>query len=139
MALSIFDEKSHPPTDHDVEQALGKAHGAWTALWEHLAAQFSPLAAEWGYAGKAYGWGLRLKKPKRTVLYMTPCAGYFLASMSLGEKAVLAARTSALSKAVLAVIDSARKYAEGRAVRLQVRTMRDLADVELLVAIRMEN
>lgn len=139
MALSIFEDKQHPPTERDVEQALGKGYSRWTTLREHLAEQYPPLAAEWGYSGKAYGWGLRLKQPKRTVLYMTPCAGHFLASMSLGDKAANAARAAGLPDAVLAVIDGARKYAEGRAVRLPVRTLQDVRDVERLVQIRMAN
>ncbi len=36
------------------------------------------------------------------------------------------------------VIDSARKYAEGRGVRLEVRTARDVANIEKLAVIKME-
>jgi hypothetical protein len=137
MALSHFDDKQHPPTDDDVAQALGKVYAQWTRLRDRIAQDHAPLVAEWGFAGKAYGWGLRLKQPKRTVLYMTPCAGHFLASMALGEKAVAAAHAAGLPQGVLEVVDGARKYAEGRAVRLPVRTARDVANVQRLVAIRM--
>ncbi len=70
---------------------------------------------------------------------MAPCQGHFLASFALGEKAVQAAHESALPAAVLEVIDRAQKYAEGRGVRLVVKTARDVRSVETLAAIKMAN
>lgn len=139
MALSAFDDKKKPPTDADLEPVLGKAWPLWQQLRAELQQQFEGLACEWGFSGKAYGWGLRLKQPKRTVLYMTPCAGHFLASMSLGEKAVAAAHAAKLPAKVLAVIDSARKFAEGRGVRLEVKTKKDLQQALQLTVLRMQN
>jgi hypothetical protein len=40
---------------------------------------------------------------------------------------------------VLAVIDGAPKYAEGRGVRIPVRSKRDLEGVERLAAIKVAN
>jgi carbohydrate-selective porin OprB len=57
----------------------------------------------------------------------------------LGEKAVIAANNSSLSKVVLGEINGARKYAEGRGIRLKVQSQEDLQSVELLAAIKMEN
>ena len=67
---------------------------------------------------------------------MTPCEGYFLASFALGEKAVKAAHDSDLPTSVLRVI-SAKKYAEGRGVRLEVRNARAVRNVEKLAVIKM--
>jgi hypothetical protein len=80
---------------------------------------------------------MRLKHKKRTVLYMTPCEGYFLASFALGEKAVKLAHESNLPSSVLKVIDGAKKYAEGRGVRLEVRNSKDVRHVEKLAVIKM--
>jgi hypothetical protein len=70
---------------------------------------------------------------------MTPCNGYFFASFALGEKAVKAAHENGLPNSVLEVIDSARKYAEGRGVRLEVRSAEDVRNVEKLAIIKMAN
>jgi hypothetical protein len=70
---------------------------------------------------------------------MTPCKGYFLASFALGEKAVRAAHESDLPASLLEVIDSARKYAEGRGVRLEVREPGDVEAIEKLTVIKMKN
>lgn len=68
-----------------------------------------------------------------------PCRAFFLASFALGEKACLAAHAGGLPSCVLAVIDGAPKYAEGRGVRIPVRSKRDLEGVERLAAIKVAN
>jgi hypothetical protein len=137
MALSAFDDKSRMPNERDLLELLGPVSALWNDLKAHLASRYEPLTGQWNYSGKNYGWGLQLKQKKRTVLYMTPCQGYFLASFALGEKAVQAAHQSGLPDSVLSVIDSARKYAEGRGVRLEVRNKKDLENIKQLAAIKM--
>jgi hypothetical protein len=137
MALSVFDDKAHPPTDEDVAAALGKAHPRWQELKARIEGRFAPVTVEWGFPTKSSGWGLRLSTPKRTILYMTPRKGNFLASLSLGEKAVAAAVAAGLPAPVLAVIEAAPKYAEGRGVRIEVRTPDDVRQVEKLAVIKM--
>ena len=139
MALSAFDEKSRPPREGELASTLGSSFALWNELKKRIASRFTPLSIEWGFSSKTTGWGLRLKQEKRAVLYMTPCKGYFLASFALGEKAVKAAKTSGLPAPVLAVIESAKKYAEGRGVRLEVRSARDIQDIEKLAQIKMAN
>lgn len=137
MALSAFDDKEKQPDDADLARTLKRSFALWNELKSLIAARFAPLSFEWGFAGKAYGWGLRLKHKKRTVLYMTPCEGHFLASFALSEKAVKAARSSDLPTSVLKNIDSARKYAEGRGVRLKVSSARDVRNIEKLAIFKM--
>jgi hypothetical protein len=139
VALSAFDDKSRLPRDDDLAAMLGSTFVFWDELKRCIASGFAPLSTEWGFASKKTGWGLRLKRQKRTILYMTPCKGYFLASFALGEKAVKAAHESDLPVSVLKVIDSARKYAEGRGVRLEVRSAEDVRDVEKLAVIKVAN
>ena len=62
-----------------------------------------------------------------------------MALSALGEKAVGAAHARPLADWMLAVIDSAPKYAEGRGVRVEVRTRGDLQAVEELAAVKMAN
>jgi flavoprotein len=139
MALSAFDDKSKPPRDNDLKAVLGNTFGLWNDLKRLIGSKFAPMSAEWGFTSKKTGWGLRLKLDKRTILYMTPCKGYFIVSFALGEKAVKAAHESGLSASVLTVIDNAKKYAEGRGVRLEIRSAEDVRNVEKLAAIKMAN
>ena len=139
MALSALGDKLKLPQDGDLAATLGSAFVFWNELKRLIASRFAPLSAEWGFTSKKTGWGLRLKQEKRTILYMTPCRGYFLASFALGEKTVKAAHESDLPLSVLETINSAKKYAEDRGVRLEVRSAEDVRNVEKLAIIKMAN
>lgn len=137
MSLSIFDDKSRPPKDAELATALKDSFLFWNELKKLIALRFKPLSIEWGFASNTTGWGMRLKNKDRTILYMTPRDGHFLASFALGEKAVKAAHEDDLPASVLKIIDNAKRYAEGRGVRLEVRNGRDVRNVEKLAAIKM--
>ena len=55
------------------------------------------------------------------------------ASFALGDKAVKAALDMGLPVAVVKMIKSAKKYAEGSAVRIEVREVEDVEVVKKLV------
>lgn len=118
---------------------LGTAHDLWVALHADLSADFAPLTGKWSFSGAAHGWLLQLRQKRRTVLYLVPGQGCFVASFALSENACEAARASALPKPVLDVIAQATKYSEGRGVRIDVRKQSDLANVTALAAIKMAN
>jgi hypothetical protein len=139
MALSALDDKAREPSDTDVAEVLGAASPMWTDLKALMASQFDPLAEDWTFSGKKWGWSLRLKHKKRAVLYMTPSSGFFYVGFALGEKAVAAAHKSDLSQRLLETIDNSQKYAEGRAVRLEVRSATDLDNVINVAAVKMAN
>jgi hypothetical protein len=139
MALSAFDDKSNAPCASDLEKMLGRTSSHWGHLIAHIASEYAPLDETWNFAGAKWGWSLRLKQKKRTVLYMTPCSKHFLVGFVLGDRAVKAAHDSTLPESVLALIDGARKYAEGRGVRIEVRTKKDRDHVMELAAIKMAN
>ena len=72
MAFSAFEDKSRSRTDAEVAAVLGRAAAHWDELVAHMEERHAPIDREWGYAGKKWGWSLRLKQKKRAVLYMTP-------------------------------------------------------------------
>ncbi len=139
MALSAFDDKLREPQKEELLTVLGQAAGAWGQLIARIRSRFDPLAEDWVFSGKKWGWALRLKHKKRAVLYMTPSEGHFIVGFALGQKAVDAAHDSDLPATVLEVIDGSRKYAEGWAVRLEVRSEDDVRHVARLAAVKMAN
>lgn len=134
---SVFLDKAKPPTAEAVDEVLGAAAPSWARLRDGLAARFGKLAEKWGYSGKAYGWSLKLAQGKRTVCYLIPNAGAFVVAFALGEKACAAARASGLPAAVKEVVAGAKKFVEGRAVRLEVRRAKDLDAILELAVIKM--
>ncbi|UCC85024.1 MAG: DUF3788 domain-containing protein [Gemmatimonadota bacterium] len=137
MALSAFGDKSRTPRPTELKKTLGRTSDLWDKLKDHLESQYQPLSEKWSFAGQKWGWSLQLKQKKRTILYMTPREGFFSTGFVLGERAVKAAHASDLSDSVLAMIDSAKKYVEGRGVRIEVRTKKDLDTTKKLAAIKM--
>ena len=106
MALSAFDDESKKPGASDLERTLGRTSAHWDSLITHIAAKYAPLDETWNFSGANWGWSLRLKQKKRTVLYMTSCKGHFLVGFTLGEKAVKAAHDSTLPDEILSrVVD----------------------------------
>jgi Protein of unknown function (DUF3788) len=127
------------PNETQVAAILGPAKKLWDDLLRRLRSDCGTDAAEWGSSSKKLGWSLRVKRKERIVVYVAPHLGYFVASFALGEKAVQAARASTLSSQVMNVIEEAKRYAEGRAVRLDVRSASDLDSVLRVAKIKIAN
>jgi len=137
---NAFIGKSEMPTDDDLAAELGRsAKALWDRLLASLAEQHDIVTQEWNSYSPKAGWSLRLKRGKRAILYLSPCRGCFRASFALGGKAVEAARASGLPARVIEVIDSARRYAEGTGVRIEVNGRADVAVVLKLAAIKLAN
>jgi len=58
---------------------------------------------------------------------------------TLGKRAVAASQGSGLPTDILSAIESAREYAEGRSIRLDVTSATDIAILRQLMAIKMAN
>jgi hypothetical protein len=134
-----FNDKTRQPTPAALAGALKKAQGLWEELVRLISDQHAPITREWIYGGSKYGWSLRLKQKKRAVVYLTPCDGYFRAALALGEKAVRAAGDGVLSARERELIDEAPRYAEGRAIRIEIRRPADVLSVARFTALKMAN
>ncbi len=139
MSPSAFLDRATPPGDRPLAATLGKAAPLWVQLRAELDGQFTPLTDTWRFSGKSHGWILQLRQKRRTVLYLVPCQGHFVASFALNENACRAARSSGIPSAVLAIIATAPEYPEGRGVRLEVRTKADVKNVFDLATLKMMN
>jgi hypothetical protein len=139
MVLSAFNDKSKKPGIEDLEATLERAFTHWEGLINHCKSGYPPLDEMWNYASAKWGWVLRLKQKKRTILYMTPCKGFFVVGFVLGDKAVKAVYETPMPKLVLSDIEGAKKYAEGRAIRIEVKSKKDLDTVKKLAEVKMAN
>jgi hypothetical protein len=137
MAPSALDDKSRMPDDSMLTQVLGRSKGLWDTILAHLAEQYPGVQNEWNFPGAKYGWSLRPKHKKRTILYLTPQKEFFLVSFVLGERAVAAAEESSLPAPILETLRNAKRYAEGRGIRLEVRQRDDIEIVKKLIEIKM--
>jgi len=137
MEPNAFIGKKTKPTDGDVAKALGSAKALWDQVIDALKKDCP--TKEWNSYSVKAGWSLKLKKKDRTILYLGPWPGGFRVAFVLGDKAVKAARESQLPKAMVKLIDEAKKYAEGTAVRFNVTEAADVEAVKQLAAIKLAN
>jgi hypothetical protein len=130
-----------PPEGEELAGLLGRSVALWEELRRDLTAEFGPLDEKWSYTSKTGRWSLQLKqhRSKRTIIYMIPHPKHFVSAFALGEKACRAAQSGGLPAPILAAIDSATKYPEGRGVWLEVRSRMNADGVRRLARIKMEN
>jgi Protein of unknown function (DUF3788) len=131
----------HPlqPTVQEVEAALGPASTAWQVLIDWLAREHGVTDQQWKSFSPKFGWSLQLKLKKRTIVHLGPCQGAFNAAFILGDRALAAAKTGKLPKAVLTRLKEARRYTEGTGLRLTIRKEGDLAVIRRLAEIKLAN
>ena len=139
MLANAFLDKSTKPTDAELAAALGPAHALWLQLVADLATDSNVDVQEWKSVSKKYGWSLRLKLRKRTIVYLSPHSGCFTAVFILGDKAVKAAHEAGLPASVIKTLDQAKRYGEGTGLRIEVKGPKDVAIVKKLTAIKLQN
>lgn len=136
IAVNAFIGKPARPQEAELSAALGAGKELWDRLVSDLTAEHG-LVQEWNSSSKKLGWSLRLKRGDRNIVYLSPLHGCFRASFALGDGAVKAALQSALPKPTIKLIKEAKRYAEGNAVRIDVKASNDVAVVKKLTAIKL--
>ena len=136
---NAFIGKTTQPKPKEIAAALGASAEAWKQLLDWFATEHGIAELEWKSFSSKYGWSLRPKLKKRTILHLGPCNGCFQVAVVLGDRAVEAARNSNLSKSVLKLLDEATHYVEGTGIRLLVKRPKDLAPIRKLTLIKLAN
>jgi hypothetical protein len=132
---SVFDEKSNPPDDDALADALGRSKVHWDALVAHLDGLGEALRPEWKFYGKKHGWQLKYTRKKKSVIYLIPHAGSFLAGMALPDAALARLRDAKLPAELVEQIENERSYREGRPARVEVRLKKHVATVKRLLVL----
>ena len=134
---NAFEGNATKPTAVEIAAALGRSATAWNLLIDWLAEQHEIKILEWKSLSPKYGWSVRLKLKKRTIVYLAPCNGCFRVAFVLGDRAVEAVRLSSLPRAIINIVQESPRYPEGTGVRLVVKGMKDLPGIRKLVEIKL--
>ena len=137
--LSVFEDKNIIPDDNMVSDALGNSASIWDELRTHVEDTYPSIAGEWKHYGKAAGWTYKLISNKRNLLFFIPRNGSFRIRIVLGEKASVQAQAAPLPDEIKAVISSAKAYAEGRSIDMDVDRREQMEAIKLLLKIKYEN
>lgn len=139
MEENVFNDKSVVPDGRDVLKTLGDAGGLWLELRRFVQENYGPAIEEWKFYGPKSGWTMKLVLPKKNLFFFIAMKGGFRLSFVFGDKAVEAIDQSDLPRAMIEEVKNARRYPEGRGLRIDVRDRRYLAAAKTLTRIKAEN
>ena len=139
MAVSVFEDKDTRPDDKMLAGALGKSNRLWLQIKKNLKAEYGELIEEWKFYGRKSGWVLKTLRKKRNLFFFIPLKGSFHVSFVFGEKAVAVVEKSDLPQELITELKNARKYAEGRGLRIDVKNSADVEHAKKLVEIKINN
>lgn len=139
MSANVFIDKLAKPDDQALVRALGKTYPLWVEIEKQVATAHGESTEEWKYYGPKSGWTLKTLHKKRNLFFFTACYGYFRIAFVFGDRAVAQILISDLPKAMIEEVKNAKKYAEGRGLRVEVKTRRDVESVKKLIAIKVMN
>lgn len=135
--ISIFQDKAVEPTETNLTEKLGPAFKLWNRLRQLVMEKYPGGLAEWNYSGKKYGWSYRIKDKKRAIIYFLPRDKYFKVAFVFGEKATKAVLDSDIAPSIKKELKQAKKYAEGRGIRIDITSTSIIPDIEKLVEIKL--
>lgn len=139
MPENAFVGQARRPSSAQVARALAGVHPLWQDLVSSLKLDLKLDGEEWNSYSTKAGWSLRLQFKKRNIVYLAPCKESFRASFVLGDRALAAAKKIKFSADTLKMLNEAKRYPEGTAVRLEVHTKKDVEVVKTLAKIKLEN
>ena len=139
MPPNAFIGKTATPTDEELSEALEEARPVWDQFLAEVNRDLGINVHEWKCYSLKAGWSLRAKRKGRTIVWLGPRRGRFVALFILGEKAMKAARSRKLPKRIARVMETAPKYPEGTGLRFTVTTPNDIPALKKLAAIKIAN
>ncbi len=137
MSSSIFSEKLVTPNDKMLSVELGETKVYYDEICRFINDEYGDFRPEWKYYNPKSGWILKLFHKKRNVLFITPCKNFFRTAFVFGDRAVDAVLISNLPNHLKQELASATKYAEGRGIRIEVRSKEDLNNILDLIKIKL--
>ena len=134
----MFVDKSCKPNDEMFSRALGRSYKYWQQIENTLRARYAEVTPEWKYYGKSSGWTLKFMLKKRNLFFVAPCDKYFRVAFVFGDKAVQAIEKSDLPAALIEEVKNAKRYPEGRGLRLDLRRREQVEHVIKLTEIKID-
>ncbi len=139
MIENIFTEKEVIPTQELIENKLVSNSSHLGSIRRFISSSIGETNEEWKYYGKKNGWLLKKFYKKRNLFFINICEGYFNITFVLGQKAFNTIFESDISTELKTELAGARKYAEGRGLKIKVDDAKYLTDIEKLIMIKINN
>ncbi len=133
---SILTDKTPTPDDQILAGVLGASFKSWTEIKTSVAEHHGATKEEWKYYGAKSGWVLKLLLKKRNLFFLIPGRKQFTLGFVFGDRAVEAIEHSDLPAAMIREVRDARRYAEGRGLRIEVRNRAMVTRILKLARVR---
>lgn len=137
MDESIFMDKNQIPEENELREVMKNHYDWWNQIKKYALSKYPKALMEWNFPGKKYGWSFRIKDKKRAIVYLLPRDGYFMVAFVFGQKATDVILNSVVNEKIKEELRNARKYAEGRGIRIPVNDIGVIKDVKTLIDIKL--
>ncbi len=135
----VFVDKARRPDPKELARVLGKSAKSWDEIKKHISDCHGAISEEWKFYSAKSGWQMKALLKKRNLFFLTPLAGLFRLIFIFGDRAVAAVEQSDLPKELKKELRLAVPFSEGRGLRVEVRTARDVEIVKKLIDIKVGN
>lgn len=139
METNAFMDKAIQPDGRRLARVLGKKSPFWEAIKQHIVQKHGNFTEEWKFYNTKSGWTLKALLKKRNLFFFVPLQGAFRLAFVFGDRAVAAVEKSDLPENIKNELKNARKYAEGRGLRIEVRSQKDVEHIKKLIDIKVRN
>jgi len=139
MEIEFLFDKSTLPTQKRIEQLLGDNAKLYNKLDRFCETELEPIIYDWKFYTKKSGWTRKTLLKKRNLFFLSPKVDMFSVTFVFGDKAVTAVENSDLPERIKTDLNQARKYMEGRGIRIDITASDDLEIVKKLLLIKLEN
>lgn len=136
---SIFTDKNIKPTSESLKSALGETFEFWKDFVDYTYQMYPGAIEEWNFSSEKFGWGFRIKDNKRVLIYLLPRDRFFKVAFVFGQKATGQILDSTISEDIKKELRTAKVYAEGRGIRIDINEKSNIKDVHQLIKIKIMN
>jgi hypothetical protein len=131
--------RSQKPTESDISAFISDANAiaAWKEIQEHLSTHYD-LRVETIYYGDNYGWLVRYRKSKRTIVSLFPEKNSFSFLIVYGQKEIdkFSTLQSEFSPAIIEVFQKTKKLHDGKWLWVRVTDTTLVENLKKLIAIK---
>ncbi len=139
MNADFLLDKTKEPGEFQVAEMLAGSAEHWNGIKIFLIENIGQVNQEWKFYGAKSGWTMKVLLGKRNLFFMKPEKSAFMVVFIFGDRAVAEVVKSNLPENIKTELLEAKKYMEGRGLRLYVKTNDDLEIVKKLVEIKVKN
>ena len=137
MSYERMLDRDTEPTDKNMLKYVGRRAGLWSSLHEYLATHYDHTP-ELDFGGKKYGWAIRYRKSRKTLITLFPERGGFTALVVLGREEIAKANAilDELSSNVRDILTTTKQLHDGRWLWIRPSSKADIESVKALLGMK---